>query len=86
MLEIEPETSHPNASQPLVTSQSVMLSLEAVSCLETASRQFLGALALVLVSGVIVLVLSRVSAMLSWPCSQDKAVSRHLSISSSSKL
>ena len=34
-----------------------MLSLEAVSCLETASRQFLGAL--VLVSGVNVLVLSR---------------------------
>jgi len=30
---------------------AVMLSLEAVSCLETALRQFLGALALVLVSG-----------------------------------
>jgi len=31
--------------------RTVMLSLEAVSCLETASRQFLGALALVLLLG-----------------------------------
>jgi len=64
----------------------VMISLEAVSCLETASRQFLGALALVVIVlalGVWVSVLSRVSAMLSWPRSEDKAVSRHLSISSS---
>ena len=47
-----------------------------------ASRQFLGALALVsgaIVLGVWVSVLSRVSVMLSRPCSQDKAVSRHFS-------